>query len=229
MAISRTLSLVAVAIILFMTSADASAQNAGVAATVGTLGPGVQVALKTTQKLNVRVGGSYFAVTVDDELDDEVDVVLEGDARVGAFSALADYHVFGNSFRISGGARINLFEVHADGVPAEPYCFGDEIDGVCRDKLFQPERLGTLGGTISYPNPVQPYLGLGFGNLGRGESRVTVMFDLGVIYTGSPEIDLEATGLLTPTASGEQEDVLNEGLESFVLYPVFSFGIGVRI
>lgn len=221
--------LLATAVLFSVFPQGLSAQNVGVAATVGTLGPGVQVAFKTTQKLNVRVGGSYFAVTVDDELEDDVDIFLEGDARIGAFSALADYHVFGNSFRISGGARINLFEVQGDGVPTESYCFGDEIDGVCQDKLFPPESLGTLGGTVSYPTPIQPYLGLGFGNLGRGESRVTVMFDLGVIYTGSPEIELEATGLLSPTANPDQEKNLNEGLESFVLYPVFSFGVGVRI
>lgn len=219
----------AAAVLLAAFPAASTAQNAGIAATVGTLGPGVQVAFKTTQKLNVRVGGSYFAVGVNDEIDDEVDVRLDGNARVGAFSALADYHVFSNSFRVSAGARINLFKVDGDGVPVEPYCFGDEVDGVCQDKLFQPERLGTLGGTVKYANPVQPYLGLGFGNLGRGDSRVTVMFDLGVIYTGSPEIELEATGLLSPTANEEQEADLNEGLESFVLYPVFSFGIGVRI
>jgi len=82
---------------------------------------------------------------------------------------------------------------------------------------------------VTYPTPVQPYLGVGFGNLGRGESRVSVMFDIGVIYTGSPEIELNASGLLTPTANPDQEKNLNEGLESFVLYPVFSFGVGVRI
>jgi hypothetical protein len=207
----------------------ASAQRAGIGITVGTLGPGASVGINLTDRFNVRAGGSYFSVSVDDNIDDEVDIDLSGDARIGAVSALADYHVFRNSFRVTGGVRINLLQVSGDGIPTEPYCFGDEIEGVCQDKEFAPEKLGTLGGTVKYSNPVQPYLGIGFGNLAHGSSRVTAMFDLGVIYTGSPEIDLKASGLLSPTANRDQEKNLNDGLESFVLYPVFSFGIGFRL
>ncbi len=205
------------------------ARQIGLSVSVGTLGPGASLAYSVSPKFSVRAGGALFSTTVDEDFDeDDVSLVLEGDARIGAVSALADYHPFRSSFRLSGGLRLNLLDADLSGRSKDPFCLGDEdAEGICQTKEFAPEKVGEFGVKVTYANVLQPYAGIGFGNLAYGNKRITFMFDAGVIYTGSPEIELEATGLLTPTAE-QNEDILNEGFESFVLYPVISFGIGVR-
>lgn len=226
----RRIFLFAFAAALLLLSQPTHAQDLGVSVRVGTLGPGVDVSWSMSPKLNVRGGAAYFSTSFEDTLDDEdIDMELTGDATIGAVSVMADYHPFGNSFRLSAGLNMNLFEGSADGRSLSPYCFGDEdAQGNCLDKEFSADKVGTFGAKISYPSALQPYAGIGFGNTARGQSRVTFMMDLGVIYAGKPELELTATGLLSPTAT-ENEARLNEGLESFVLYPVFSIGIGFRL
>lgn len=208
---------------------SAHARQVGLSVSVGTLGPGASVAYSVSPKFSVRAGGSLLSTTINEDFDeDDVSLVLEGDARVGAVSALADYHPFRSSFRLTGGLRLNLLDGDVSGRSADPFCLGDEdAQGVCQTKEFAPEKVGTFGVKVSYANALQPYAGIGFGNLAHGRKRITFMFDAGLIYTGSPDIELVATGLLTPTAE-QNEAVLNEGFESFVVYPVISFGIGVR-
>lgn len=208
---------------------SSEARQVGLSVSVGTLGPGASVAYSVSPKFTVRAGGASLSTTIDEDFDeDDVSLVLEGDARIGAVSALADYHPFRSSFRLTGGLRLNLLDGDVSGRSTDPFCLGDEdAQGVCQTKEFAPEKVGTFGVKVSYANALQPYAGIGFGNLANGRKRVTFMFDAGVIYTGSPDIELVATGLLTPTAEQNQA-VLNEGFESFVVYPVISFGIGVR-
>jgi len=207
----------------------AEARQVGLSVSVGTLGPGASLAYSVSPKISVRAGGALLSTTIDEDFDeDDVSLILEGDARVGAVSALADYHPFRSSFRLTGGLRLNLLDADVSGRSNDPFCLGDEdAQGICQTKEFAPEKVGEFGVKVTYANALQPYAGIGFGNLAHGNKRITFMFDVGVIYTGSPEIELEATGLLTPTAA-QNEALLNEGFESFVLYPVISFGIGVR-
>ena len=205
------------------------ARQIGLSVSVGTLGPGASIAYAVSHKFSVRGGAALLTTSIDENFDeDDLSIQLGGDARIGAVSALADYHPFRSSFRLTGGLRLNLLDADVSGRSNDPFCLGDEdAQGVCQTKEFAPEKVGSFGVKVTYANALQPYAGLGFGNLAHGNKRITFMFDAGVIYTGSPEITLEATGLLTPTAE-QNEAILNEGFESFVIYPVLSFGIGVR-
>jgi hypothetical protein len=220
----RTFTLLALAVIL----ATPAFSQIGVAIRAGTLGPGVNIAYGISDKLAVRATGSYLTYTHTESIDEEVSVDIEGDATVGAIGVLLDFHPFGNFFRLSGGVTANLFEVNGNGLPTESYCFGDENGGVCDGKLFAPNRLGSFGATLAYSSAVAPYAGIGFGRV-AGKRRIGLLLDMGALYTGSPELDLQGTGLLAPTASEEQEANLNEGIQSFKWYPVLSFGIAIRI
>ena len=222
----KKLLLVAIAAIFTLPSTA----QVGIALRAGTLGPGVQIAYEASPRLQVRLSGEYATFSQSDELDDEdISVSFDGEATVGALGAIVDFHPFNNFFRLSGGVTLNLFEVKGSGIPTESYCFGNEdVGGACDGKLFTPERMGSFGATVSHPTKVAPYLGLGLGRV-AGQKRVGFLFDAGALYTGSPEIDLEATGILSPTADPEQEAGLNEGLESFQWYPVVSLGIAIRI
>ena len=200
----------------------------GIAVRAGTLGPGVELAYSFSPKLNLRATGSYLTYSHTEDLDEEVSVSFDGEVTVGAVGAILDFHPFSNWFRLSGGVTVNLFEVSGSGIPTEDYCFGDEVGGVCDGKVFTPQRMGSFGATVSHPSSVAPYMGIGFGRV-AGQSRIGFLFDIGTLYTGSPEIDLEADGLLAPTADPEQEAELNRGVESFQWYPVVSLGLAIRI
>ena len=207
-----------------------SAQDIGVGVRVGTTGVGGSIAYGITRKLSLRANGSVFSYGVEDTVGEDPRLRATGDANVGAFSGFLDFHPFGNSFRLTGGVGKNNFQVDAVAIPLDPVCFGNEDNaGVCDGKVFSPERLGTLKATVKYPAALHPYVGLGFGNLATGNSRVTFLLDLGAYYSSAPELSLENDGLFGPTADPENVQTINDGIKSFAWYPVISIGVGFRL
>jgi len=191
----------------------------GVALRVGSLGPGIQVTVPVSSTLNVRAGGSLLPVSRTETFSDlEVETKFNADAKIGAVGAFLDYHPTGGFFRLSGGLFYNLLDVSGTGTPTESW-FLDE-------KEFTPERLGSLTVGVEYKNKVQPYVGIGFGNMSVG-SRVTFLLDIGAVYTGAPEISMSGTQMIAGTANWQGR--LNEGISSFKWYPNFSLGIGFRL
>lgn len=199
---------------------DAQAQRVAFAARASTLGPGLEVALPVASGFNARLGGHFFSYSHSQTLTDlEINVRADADARLASVSALIDWMPFRGDFRLSGGLALNLNQVEALVTPLEPYT----IEG----KTFQPERIGTLTARVQHGSPVSPYLGIGFGDAVRAGRRVAFVFDLGVLYTGSPSIEMEGEGMIAPTVA--QAATLEAGFQSFRLYPVLSLGVSVAL
>ena len=218
------------AAVLLLLPFEAFSQNVGIGLRAGTTGVGVQVGYGFHPRLNIRAHYSAFSYSRTETSSGDPDLRIDAEAAVGAFSGFIDFHPFGNSFRLTAGAGQNALDVSATATPLESVCMGDEDpSGNCTGKSFSPQKLGNLTARVSYPSPVHPYVGLGFGNLGRGKSLITFLFDVGAYYTGSPEIEMQNDGLFSPTTDPENVQVLNDGIESFVWYPVVSIGIGIRI
>lgn len=207
-----------------------SAQDIGLGLRVGTTGGGGELAVSLLPKLTLRGHFTTVSYTLkEDEIGDDPKMNASGKAKGGAMMGFLDFHPFGNSFRLTVGAGQNQFDVTATVVPSENVCFGDKNpQGVCDGKEMTPDRLGTLAANVTYPASLQPYAGIGFGNLAYGQSTITFLFDAGVIYAGSPEITLSNDGLFSPTTTEENVQTLNDGIESFKWYPVVSLGIGIR-
>lgn len=217
-------------ILSIMTATNTLAQDFGVGVRVGTTGIGGSVAFGITPKLSLRANGSVFSYGVEDTVGDDPRLRATGDANVGAISGFVDFHPFGNSFRLTGGVGKNNFKVDAVAIPLDPVCFGSEDNaGVCDGKVFSPDRLGTLKATVNYPAAVHPYVGLGFGNLATGNSRVTFLLDIGAYYSSAPELTLENDGLFEPTTDPENVQTINDGIKSFAWYPVLTIGFGIRL
>lgn len=199
---------------LFVTP-DLFAQRVALGLKAGTLGAGAEVTTALTNRLNVRVGGSFFPYSVKgDYTEEEVNISYTADLSVQTLSALIDLHPFKNAFRLSVGAVYNGTAVDATARPTESY--------TVKQRTFSKEELGTLSGTVDYGSKIAPYAGIGFGNAVRG-SRLDVTLDLGVIYTNSPSLDLKGTGMIAPTAEQDQE--LEDELSGIKLYPVISLGL----
>lgn len=198
-----------------------TSQAQGLAASVraGTPGIGADLTLPLSSALNVRAGGTYFAYGTDGTQDlDGTMVGWEGDSDILFLSALADWHPFGNTFRLTGGVVYNGLEVTGSFKPEENVEAGGTV--------YTPAEIGRVDAVVDYDRTVAPYLGIGVGNPIIG-GRVGMLFDIGVIHQGSPNVNLDASEMLTPT-EGEAAQI-EENISWAQWYPVVSIGVSTRL
>jgi hypothetical protein len=188
---------------------------------ISTLGLGVEGTAQILPKLNARLGMNYFPYTYSAEQDD---VDYDIDLNLFSGSALLDWHPFAGVFRISAGLVLNGNKLDMEARPKEPVEIGD-IE-------YDPADVGTLSGEIDF-NSVAPYVGIGWGNAVGKDKRWGFVCDLGVVFQGSPDVSLAASGPIAsdPTFQEElarEEENLQDDLDVFKYYPVISFGISYK-
>lgn len=205
----------------------AASADVGASLRAGTLGAGLEFNVGLTEKLNVRVGYSMF--DHDDTLED-TDVEYDAEISLENLTALFDYHVFGGGFRLSFGAVGASTKIDVEAKPSGTYEIGDSV--------FTANQVGRLFGTIEMGNDVAPYVGIGWGNTVDEAGRITVLFDLGAVYTGSPNVNL--TVVCAPTPQGQaacptlqeevqrEEDEIADDATVYEWFPVISLGLAVR-
>ncbi|WP_435354427.1 hypothetical protein [Emticicia sp. SJ17W-69] len=190
---------------------------------IGTTGISPEVSYHFKPKINFRGVVSFYSYHRNDivsfDQGDDVEkgkVQYDAKLKVGNVGALVDYYPFKKFLAINAGVFYNLTAVDVGIVPKSNIKFNDRI--------FTPEETGTLGLKMKY-NKVAPYLGLSFGNPHNG--KVKFLFDLGVLYSGSPKIEMQGTGSIEPTAA--QAPQLEANLKPVYLYPVMKFGLSYAI
>jgi len=186
----------------------------------GTLGVGGELTTNLSPKWNLKLG--YSALTYDNSFAQEQDglnVSYNAEVELQTLGILLDYHPFGKAFRISGGAVWSQNVLQAIGQPTDPYVYNEE-------RTFSPERLGSVRARLQYDRRWMPYFGIGFGNALREGSALKAFISLGVLYSGAPQIQMEGSGMIAPTAS--QADTIQEGLNEFEWYPVLQLGLSYR-
>lgn len=154
----------------------------GVTARASTLGWGLEASTPLIGNLNGRVGFNTFSVGYEATAED---IEYDFDLTLRSLSVLADWLPFGSVLRLSGGFLLNGNKVEATATPSQSYT----INGI----RYSASQVGKLTGKISFKSPA-PYLGIGFGNPVGKNKRLGVVFDLGVILQGSPEVDLTGSG-----------------------------------
>jgi len=187
-----------------------------------TLGYGLDVTFGLASQINTRLGINMFNFEPDVDDDEgngeaeEIDVELNWQT----IPVLFDWHPWSENFRFTLGAVVNNNEAVLSADIGESVEINDQVYTV-----------SDLDGKITF-DPVVPYVGLGWGNAVRG-SRVKFAFDLGVMFQGEPEVELNATasnaalqGPLDEALEAEKAE-LEDDLEPFNMYPVISFGISV--
>jgi hypothetical protein len=140
-----------------------------------------------------------------------------GDIRLGAFGITLDALPLTDWLRFSIGAWSPVTSGSSLIVPVE----GMKID----DTFIPREDLGEVEVALRVPQTVSPYAGIGLGNP-FGQYRISVLFDVGVLYHGQPEVQVTATGRSAPTAGWEP--VLRDAVRPFMWYPVMQVGLAVR-
>jgi hypothetical protein len=190
------------------------AQDFSVGLKVGTLGLGVQVGKSFGESACVCLGAQYLSLELED--GGTVDYNYKAVPQLSSLTLGMNFYPFKNAFHISSGILFNYNTAMIEMIPAKTYTIGGDV--------YSPDKLGELNADVKF-NRVAPYLGIGFSNLVKKNSMFGVLLDIGIVYQGSPSVDLAADGLLEPSADVDQEEQLEENLEWLKLYPVISLGL----
>ncbi|UCD49632.1 MAG: hypothetical protein JSW27_19130 [Phycisphaerales bacterium] len=218
----RRLVLLALTLAFLMGQATwADSGRLALAGRAGTLGLGGDVMVNVLTDLNLRLGVGAFRFDFDAEYSD-IDYDFELDMLT--FPMTLDWYPFDEKFHISAGVVINDSDATLDSTPGESLQIGDDI--------YTPTEIGVLSGRLGFDN-VAPYIGIGWGNAFGKSRRWGFVTDLGVAFVGSPNVDLSASGTLASDPGfiadlARQEADLEDHLEDFKIYPVFSANLYFR-
>lgn len=194
-----------------------------IAPRISTLGFGLEAAKGLTPRFGLRGGFNYFSYGYDAT---ESDVSYNLELELKSFGLFADWHPFRGNFRLSGGVLINGNGLSGNAKPSGSFDIGDTTytSGV-------GGQINSVNLDVSY-NAIAPYFGLGWDTTFGDHENWGFTFDLGLVYSGSPEATLGISHNLTGGAATtleservkEQKDLQNE-LDSLEWWPVLSAGI----
>jgi hypothetical protein len=203
----------------------AQAADFGVYATAGTIGFGGGLAATFNDQFAARLGYTTYEYTVEDL--EESDLVLDGKAELGGVHAFLDWHPFGGAFRLSVGAIENAsLSAHA-----EPMAGTYTLNGT----TYSAQDIGEANATARYDS-ISPYAGIGFGRTLSRDGRFAFSADLGVVFTGSPQVELNAT-CAAPNAMlcaeihddvAAEEAELQREADELKYWPVIAIGLSYR-
>ncbi|MEX2401648.1 MAG: hypothetical protein WD423_12815 [Rhodothermales bacterium] len=195
------------------------AQDLAVGIRAGSMGPGVELTGALSNKINLRAGANAYSYSRSDDIDDEeIRIRADSDLSLGSARALVDFFPVRRGVRLTAGLVYNNNHVTSTILPLESYTLNE--------KEFAPEKIGSLTAEVSHKASINPYVGVGFGNSVRPGGKLAFVFDLGILYTDSPAVSMEGTGMIAPTAGEAAE--LEENLSGIVLYPLVSVGVSYK-
>lgn len=155
---------------------------------------------------------------------DEADIDFEADLdyQTGGILMLADFSYAKNLY-ISTGVIFNSFNPEVSGMAAEGYQLGDII--------IPKEDIGTFTFNVKPELKTSPYAGAGYQAFWGKRDGVVFNFETGLYYMGAPDLEIEADGLLAPTAdpSFGQEAYLENQFSAYKIYPVVKLNLAVKL
>ncbi len=177
------------------------------------LGPELTVGLYPT--FNARAGFGSLDRSYDETIDG---INYKGDIEMGGLYAFADWFPFENGFRLSGGFVQSRNEVVGRANITNPVTVGNFV--------VNPGDVEGLDTHIDFTG-FSPYLGIGWGNAVAKHKGFSFAADLGVIFSGSPDIRLEEVGSsIIPEEDLQRElDAVKKDAEEFDLLPVLGFSM----
>lgn len=188
----------------------------------GTTGATLEAKFAPNNNLALRGSYNFLEFGADQDYDG---IDYEGDLSLNTFGGFVDVAPFGNGFVLSGGAYIGDKTLDLFATPSNNV----EIGG----QTFTPAEVGSLNGQAELKN-FAPYAGIGYDSFIAGSSDWSFNARAGVMFTGSPKVDLVSVdGLLSDDATLRAElnteiASIEEEAEDYKYYPVLSVGIARR-
>lgn len=202
-----------------MLSMPAAAVDIAVGGRAATMGFGGDVTMRMTSWLNVRASANAFAYTYSDTYDD---VSYDAELNLQSAGVLLDFHPFRGNFRLSVGTYANGNGIDFTGQPTQNVNIGGQN--------FTPTQVGTIAGTVEFQK-YAPYVGLGWGNAVGAHNRLGFNLEVGVLFQGSPNVELSSQGGTfsnDPTLISEienEEQAIENDLSGMAYYPVVAMGV----
>ncbi|WP_019143099.1 hypothetical protein [Noviherbaspirillum massiliense] len=203
-------------------AASAHAQSVGITAEIGTSGAGLHlVAPLIKETLNARLG--FNGLNYSSDWDTE-DATYDAKLKLRTFDALLDLYPTSTQFRLTGGLVYNGNKVSATAKPVagNTYTFNG--------RTYSASDAGQVDGNIDF-NKVAPYVGIGWGNAVGKNKGWGFTADVGVMFQGSPDVNLKASGCdpticsqLASDLERESQD-LRDKAKDYRYYPVVRVGL----
>ncbi len=192
----------------------------GVASTNGF---GAEIKYLFNSKFALKTGFESLNLNTSFNFDEsDIDYVATVDYKSGGIYLLADYN-FLYHLHLSGGVIFNSFNPDIKGHSVSDLQYGDIV--------IPAENVGDFAFTMTPQLKASPYGGLGWRSFIGKNKRVLFNFEAGIYYMGPPKIEIEATGLLAPTAdpSHGQKEVFEKQLSQYKIYPVVKMNFAVKL
>jgi hypothetical protein len=202
----------------------AATAQVGFSIRASTLGAGGELSIRPNRYLGFRLAGNYLRFTRNATIDG---ISYDVTPKLENGGAFLDLHPLGSALHLTGGVVRNSNEGHVVARLTAPVTIGGST--------YQPEDIGALTGRFSYSSRYVPYAGFGF----SGRSRISLLFDVGVVFAGFPQASLTGTSNLSGQAKVVfDQNVLQEVQQIqadinknsvFKYYPVVALGLRVGL
>jgi hypothetical protein len=210
---------------------------------VSTLGLGGHLVKKITPSLNGRLGINNYGRDIN---VNETEYDYKGNLNLFNISTLVDYQPFKNvGIRLSSGLVFGNNNIKGTADVSERVAneLGEVTIGGQRIDIrdLNIENLASIDTDIEINEGVAPYLGIGGGNAVKPGKGVGFWWDLGVVFSGSPNAEVtsnfstdipaelrdEVVAAADEALKDEEKD-LNEALDIMGIYPVLSLGLSYQ-
>jgi hypothetical protein len=203
-------------------SADAD-RSYGMVAHAGLLGYGADFATRVNPHLILRAGVNFFQLEGFEDVRELAgrSVLIVASNNTLSFDMMGEYYPWQkSSFKLLFGASyIQSLTANAMIMVTDPMMFG-EIE-------LTPEQVGEMEIELAYGG-MAPFLGIGFGR-SIPNKRIGLGLEVGTYYIGSPSVNMNASELLEPSASAEQEKSFEESFRTLSWLPAVKFRLAVRL
>src|SRR6266850_4012264 len=214
---------VTVAVLPLLTFPGVAPADTSLGIRAGTLGGGIDLSYALSQRAAVRLNVDGYNRT---QSSDQDDIRYDMKLKLQTASLLGDWFPFANNFRISLGAMFNGNKFTLKGQPTNGTFTINNV-------TYNSNEVGSFDATLNFKKAAS-YFGIGYGR--PINSGLSLIFDLGVMFQGSPKSKIDVTcGPAAPQGSANctslQNDAaaeqgrLNESVRSFRYYPVISLGL----
>jgi hypothetical protein len=183
-----------------------------------TLGFGVEVAFLMTRPVDTHFGLSPFKYSLSKSAaSNSITTNFSGNLNLVSLETLADWHLLGGSFRLSGlvYSNNNLTTITQSGsgslsIGSNPYTL------VSRQ---------SENAAIDF-NKVVPNVGIGWGRTTKNPG-LSFTNDIGIMFQNSPKTSVTKNSSGVATADINQTNTdLNNSLNNFKIYPFIAIGVG---
>lgn len=189
---------------------------------LSTTGPGIEGIKAINKNWNARLGFSLLPLHIQTDIDQAgLSLGIDSRIRTGGINIQTDFYL-SKWYYFTGGLWLNLVKADLEIQLSDELEFGDIS--------ITPDQIGTFNVLARTGWPVSPYLGFGIGNPMASENRkFWFNVEFGTWYHHKPKFDLDAVGMISPTANAENEEALRNNFKGFRFYPVISIQGTYRI